>query len=628
MVKKLLIGLAVFAALNVVMLAIAIAVPFFISGDVYRAEITTLVERATGRQFRIDGPIKFALLPELTLSAEDVAFANAPGGEAPHMAQLKSIEIKIRPRPLLSGKLEIDGFALVEPEIALEVDKQGQPNWRLGAPAPKAAAAQPPPPPKHKISDLITLLDRFHVAGFEIRDGNASFYDARDGTRWTASGIDVKFAMAGLDSPLTADGNATWKGETVYFDYAIARPGAFEGGAPSHIELHVSSHPVHFDFSGEGVGEPEPKLNGTIVLDVPSLRGFAKWAGIPIAEQGTGLGRFAIKGTLDVTGDVYGFGNAEVEIDAIKGTGGIVYDNSRARPYVRGSLVLDALDLNPYLAPANAPPAPQAVAANDPPSTNKDWSDAPIDLSLLKLADVYFELGTGSIRYRNIAIGESALNLQLKNGLLTASLTKLGLYGGSGQGQVVIDGATRVPAISESFTLNNVDLELLLRDVDNITVLSGPASLDMVVAGHGNSQRAIASSLTGKGSIHLDKGAIQGVRVLDMVHTATAILTLGLAGGGDRTDFDSFDANFVITDGVLKNTNLKLISSDLPVNGAGTVNLPQKQVAYRLTPKLSGLLAVPVNIVGPWDDLAFQPDYVGSLKSLFGGGGDEQKSSQ
>jgi hypothetical protein len=35
-----------------------------------------------------------------------------------------------------------------------------------------------------------------------------------------------------------------------------------------------------------------------------------------------------------------------------------------------------------------------------------------------------------------------------------------------------------------------------------------------------------------------------------------------------------------------------------------------------------------VNIVGPWDDLAFQPDYMGSLKSLFGGGGGEEQSSQ
>jgi hypothetical protein len=60
------------------------------------------------------------------------------------------------------------------------------------------------------------------------------------------------------------------------------------------------------------------------------------------------------------------------------------------------------------------------------------------------------------------------------------------------------------------------------------------------------------------------------------------------------------------------------------------VDLPQKQVAYRLTPKLSGVLAVPVDIVGPWDNLDFKPDYMGSLKSLFGGGqqGEPQQPQQ
>jgi AsmA protein len=163
---------------------------------------------------------------------------------------------------------------------------------------------------------------------------------------------------------------------------------------------------------------------------------------------------------------------------------------------------------------------------------------------------------------------------------------------------------------------------LLLKDVDGITVLSGPASLDMTVAGHGCSQRDIAQSLTGKGSIHLDKGAIQGIAMLDLVQTATKILTLGLAGGGDRTEFDRFDASYVITNGVLVSNDLKLTSADLPVIGAGTVDLPQRQVVYRLTPKVIGL-AVPVDITGPWDDLAFKPDYMGPLKSLFGGGGSE-----
>jgi AsmA protein len=621
-IKKLLIGLAAFFGLIVLLLAGAISVPFFISGDVYRAQVTSLIENATGREFRIDGPIKFDLLPDLALSAADVSFANATGGVAPQMARLKSLEIKIRLRPLLSGRIEITGFVLDQPEIALEVDKKGRPNWRLGE--AEAPAAQPGPEAAqsaHGIGDLIELLDRFHLTGFVIRNGSASFYDARDGEQWHADGIDVKFAMAGLDSPLTADGEATWNGQRVAFDYAVARPGAFAGGSPSGIELHISSNPVDFDFSGDGVGEPERKLSGNVSLVIPSLRAFAKWTGIPINEQGTGLGRFSIKGSLEIAGDTYSFGRAEVDLDAIEGTGGIVYDNAGARPYVRGSLALKDLDLNPYLGP-NKEAAPDASTSSTAPTTSKDWSDAPIDLSLMKLADVYFELGTGSIRYHDIKIGKSALNLQLKGGLLTASLTELALYGGHGQGQVVVDGSGRVPAISESFNLQNVDMDLLLRDADGITVLSGPASLDMDVAGHGLSQRAIAQSLTGKGSIHLDKGAIKGVQILDLVQTATKFLTLGLAGGGSETDFDRFDATFVINNGVLTSQDLKLVSSDLPVNGKGSVDLPQRQVLYRLTPKIIGL-AVPVDISGKWDDLAFKPDYMGPLKSIFGGNSGE-----
>ena len=106
-------------------------------------------------------------------------------------------------------------------------------------------------------------------------------------------------------------------------------------------------------------------------------------------------------------------------------------------------------------------------------------------------------------------------------------------------------------------------------------MLSGPASLDMVVAGHGQQPARHRPSLTGKGSIHLDQGAIQGVQILDTVQTATKFLTLGLAGGGDKTEFDRFDASYVITNGVLTSQDLKLTSSDLPVIGEGTVDLPQ-----------------------------------------------------
>lgn len=73
---------------------------------------------------------------------------------------------------------------------------------------------------------------------------------------------------------------------------------------------------------------------------------------------------------------------------------------------------------------------------------------------------------------------------------------------------------------------------------------------------------------------------------------------------------------------MLTSQDLKLVSSDLPVNGKGSVDLPQRQVLYRLTPKIIGL-AVPVDISGKWDDLAFKPDYMGPLKSIFGGNSGE-----
>ena len=88
--KKLLIAVAALFSLIILILITAVAVPFFISANVYKAQITSLIEKETDRDFRIDGPITVTLLPQLALSAQDVSFANTPGGIAPQMAQLRA----------------------------------------------------------------------------------------------------------------------------------------------------------------------------------------------------------------------------------------------------------------------------------------------------------------------------------------------------------------------------------------------------------------------------------------------------------------------------------------------------------------------------------------------------------
>src|SRR5215469_2673939 len=139
MLKKLLIGLAV---VIVLVIAAAIAVPFFIPLDTYKGKIIALVKSETGRDLKIDGPVHFSLFPSVALEANDVSLSNPAGTVSPSMVQLKTLAVELKLLPLIHGGLEISQFKLVQPAIALEVDKQGKPNWAFTTPT--SAGTAPP----------------------------------------------------------------------------------------------------------------------------------------------------------------------------------------------------------------------------------------------------------------------------------------------------------------------------------------------------------------------------------------------------------------------------------------------------------------------------------------------------
>lgn len=608
--KKLLIAILIIVALVVVA---AVVTPFFVPVDAFKAKLIAAVKQSTGRDLRIDGPVSFHLLPNIELSADQVSFSNAPGGAAKNMAQLKSLEVRLQLLPLLSGTVAVDTFVLVDPVIALEVEKDGRPNWEFStttAPAPAATAHAP----AASGGGAMTTLARLRLANLQIENGTVSYVDTRSGKRWEADAINLKIAMAGLDSPMSASGSVAWNKQTVNVDLSVNRPAAFEGGQATPIKLKIASSPINFSFTGSGVGAPTLKLDGDADLNIPSLRSLAAWAGQPM-PAGNGFGLLAIKGKVAIAGAKYAFGNAVVAFDAIKGNGGIEFDNGGAKPYIKGSLQLDDLNLNPYLGATSgsgATPAPSGAAGGTSASGEQGWSTTPIDTSALKVADADFFLGANSVEYHNIKVGKSALIVHLKDARLAADLTQLTLYKGTGQGKVTVDGSGATPAIEESFALEGVDMQPLLHDAANVNLLSGSGSLDMAVNGRGRSQRDIISSLAGKGSLHLDKGKIEGVNIIGIMKNAAKALSMGLVGSGNDTDFSTLSGTYTITNGVLKNNDLQLVSSELPMTGAGTIDLPQRQVNYRLTPKVAGALAVPVLISGPWDHLSYRPD-VGAM---------------
>ncbi len=145
--------------------------------------------------------------------------------------------------------------------------------------------------------------------------------------------------------------------------------------------------------------------------------------------------------------------------------------------------------------------------------------------------------------------------------------------------------------------------------------------------GSGASQRAIVSNLNGNGSLAFTDGAVKGINLGAMLRNVGSAFLDASAGTPQQTDFTEITGTFTITNGVLDNQDLQLLSPLLRVAGAGTVDMPPRTVNYRITPKLvasgegqggqSGAsgITIPVVVSGPWSDLSFKPDLAGALQN-------------
>lgn len=608
--------IVIVAATFVVLVGLAVAVPFFVPTSVYAEKISEAVESATGRTLTFGGDIGFSLFPSVGVTAEDVAFANTPGAAEADMAILKSLEVRLKVLPLLSGRVEVESFVLVDPVIRLEIDRQGRANWVFGDGKAEAAAATPAAPGQPAGAALAGLsLDDVRLSG-----GRILYSDARSGVREEVRDVNMTVALPSLDEPVKAEGSLIWHDEKIDIDVTVEKPGALLAGDASPTAVSVSGEPLKLAFNGTVATAPHIKADGDLDLVVPSVRGLAAWAGTPIEAPDDILGPLSIKGTVAVDGTTYAVRDADIRLDTIAAKGAVTAEIGGAKPYVEGRLDVGDLDINPYLPPEmrDAPPASTGPQATE--TTPATWSDEPMDFSGLRAADIDFDLTVKSILARQIRVGQSALSLTIKDGRLTADLKELALYDGEGKGTVTIDAAGSVPSMRKTFALSGLQARPFLKDAAGFDRLAGTTRADVELAARGASQKAMVESLNGKGSFAFEDGAIIGINLAAMIRNVSTAFLDPTAGETRQTDFSELSGTFVITDGILKNEDLEMKSPLLRVGGAGSADIPARTVDYRVEPKIAATtegqggsgqaagLAVPVIVSGPWHDLSFRPD--------------------
>ncbi len=451
--------------------------------------------------------------------------------------------------------------------------------------------------------------------------------------------------LQGLENPISLSGALSWRGEAFSLTGEGDTARLLAGGA-APVSVSVKGNRVSAGFNGRA--SRDGALDGAVSVDTADLRGLMAWLGKPLGSGG-GLKRFKASGIFGVAGETISFEETRFTLDDTSGeaNGRIVLGG---KPSVTARLDLRELVLDPYLGGASSSGAGSGggggsggsgqASGNSSAGGGKrggagGWSTEPIDFSGLNAIDADFKLTTSEIRWDKIKIDQSALSTTIKNGVLTANLEKLALYGGSGTGTVTLNGASATPQVAAKFALANLNAYPLLRDAADFSWIEGKANINLDVTSKGGSEQALVQALNGTANYTFADGAIKGINVPQMVRGLSVETLLGWqANPSAKTDFSSLGSTFQIQNGIAKTDDLSLIGPLIRMTGKGTTDMPAQRLSWRVEPKivptlegqapqprrkgedkkLAGL-GVPIVIEGPWNDPRIYPDIKGILEN-------------
>lgn len=605
-------------AVLVVLVALIVVLPFVIPVDAYRSRIEDAATAATGRQLRIDGPLRLTVFPELGLTANKVTLANVPGAHAPYLMSMNSLSVGVKLIPLLSGHIQVSEVTLNHPEINLETDKNGHGNWALGKAGSTSAS------PAKTAGGGVAAAARANFQGLRITEGRVDYRNDATGMTRSLDHINLTVGITSLNKPVTLDGSLITGGEKISLDGKVTSMQALMDGGTSPVDLSLTSNLVQASFTGQLA---QSGGNGMLKLETPNLRKLAAWAGRALPPGG-GLGHMSLEGKLSAKGRRDSFSDIRLTLDKMTLTGALTLDRSSTVPFVGGTLSVDDLNLNPYLAATSG----AGGTAKKPVQTSSGWSTKPIDLDMLGLMNAKLALNVGQLELRKLKIGKSHMIVTLNGGNLTADLDPITLYNGSGKAEFKASGRGHTARIASTARFNGLQIRPFLTDMLGIDRIEGTGAVNLDVSGAGASPNAIMHALGGKGAIIFKNGSIRGVDLAAVANTIQSALSGSATAADASTKFTEMGGTFTITKGVMTTKDFRLLSPFIRMAGAGNVNLGEQTIDFVVEPKavasikgqggqqnVAGI-GVPFRIQGKWSNPHYSPDLSGVatdiLKSL------------
>jgi AsmA protein len=553
-------------------------------------------EAMTGRKLDVLGEIKPRLWPSLGVTAGPVSIANAEwaSNDQP-LFQAESLSIDVNLGALLGGEVKILGLTAERPEINLERAADGRENWVFAASTTgEAGGAGAVPPPATGFT-----LDKGSIIG-----GRLQFTDQQSGRTVALDEVNATLSIPDFSGPFTLTATALSRGQEVALDLSGEVFSAFAMGRVVPVKASLVAGGTKIGFEGRG-GYAPLAAEGALVADLSDLPALGALIGSDLSRPNLGLGRdrLQISGqlTLDGTGAAFLRGS-EIVADTNQIKGDLDLVPGAARPRLKAQLAAGPITIG------TGPDG--AMGGGEAGGMQADgWPEGEIDVSALGTMDAEIALAAPSVDLGVLKLGQTRVLITLDRARAVTEIREMQAYGGQISGDFVVNGRGGL-SVGGRLSFAGLQTQPLFTDLAGWDRLVSTGDFEIEFLGVGNSVAAIMQSLKGQGDLELGKGELRGLDIAGMLQT----LDPGYVGEGQKTIFDGLAGTFSIAEGVLSNSDLKLVAPYLTASGAGEIGLGARTLNYRLRPTAlaaadgTGGVMVPLVISGPWAKPRFRLD--------------------
>jgi uncharacterized protein involved in outer membrane biogenesis len=398
----------------------------------------------------------------------------------------------------------------------------------------------------------------------------------------------------------------------------------------------------------------QPSYELDLVLDSANPRELLATVGQPVPPTADpkALTRASASATIKGTTSAIELAPLQAKLDDTTITGTVSIP-SLDGPAVRFDVALDALDLDRYLPPPASPPTTAKPAASPAVTTAQGASLIPVET--VRMLDLDGRARIGTLKVRNLTLGEAAISAQAKDGVLTVRPSVARLYEGGYIGHLRVDARNAEAALSMDEVLSNVQIGPLLKDLRGAAPLTGLANISAKLNASGNTENAIRRSLGGEAAFSFTDGAIvgldtaqtlcqwlagsaaQSLKPEDLIASAVNLAKSAAKTKANvseaKTEFAELRGTVQVASGTARNADLSLKSPLVRIEGEGQADLASETLDYLARPVLVAScqgqggkraadligVPVPVRIHGPLAALKYEIKLGSTVSALIGG---------